>query len=200
MNLKKSLLVLSAVFMSLSAFAGNALNIAHTSKIFAKPSFTQEERQGATAYAFTHFFEDFAARLAEGNITEADAQLLQAIETYMAPALHAMTTASQEAVNHPQGQEMLDKASAELRQAGRQVIPFMVKEFDLREVNLILAENKSTKKDPITGFPVRFSAKDLDKSVLDLAVLDLSVAYLSATEELSVEETIILELMLRQYK
>lgn len=186
MNLKKSLLALSAVFVSLSAFAGNTPDIRPVFGIQAEPTFTQENSPAATAYAYTRFFDAFAARVAAGNMTAEDEKIVSVVEKQMLPAFLAVIKEAEENIHNPQTDEQVNKARENL-------INLLVKEFDLQEINTIISHNQN-------GTAPVFTISDLHKPVLNLAAADLAISYLSAKGEISVEEQIVLEIIFRESK
>lgn len=186
MNFKKSLLALSAVFVSLSAFAGNTPDIRPVFGIQAEPTFTQENSPAATAYAYTRFFDAFAARVAAGDMTAEDEKIVSVVEKQMLPAFLAVIKEAEENIRNPQTDEQVNKARENL-------INLLVKEFDLQEINTIISHNQN-------GAAPVFTVSDLHKPVLNLAAADLAISYLSAKGEISVEEQIVLEIIFRESK
>lgn len=190
MNFKKSLLALSAVFVSLSAFAGNTPDIRPVFGIQAEPTFTQENTPAATAYAYTRFFDAFAARVAAGDMTAEDEKIVSAVETQMLPAFRAVIKEAEDAVHNPQAPAVSGNQAAQARE---NLINLLVKEFDLQEINTIISHNQN-------GAAPVFTVSDLHKPVLNLAAADLAISYLSAKGEISVEEQIVLEIIFRESK
>lgn len=191
MNLKKTLLSLFAIFMSLPVFAGNTPDLRPVFDIHAESTFTLENRSVATAYAYTRFFDAFAARVAEGNMTANDKEIVSVVENQMLPALRAKITEAENAVNNPQTPNAADN---QIEQAEKQLVNLMVKEFDLQEINAIIARNQHAQQD---SAPV-FTVQDLYQPVLNLAAADLALSYLAEKGELTAEEQIVLELFFKK--
>lgn len=185
MNLKKLFALTAAVLMATSAVAGNSFNLeSWFSQQNLEENFTAKDAPSITAYAYVTFFNALNQRLNTGTTTQADQAILQAIQTHMLPVFQAWLEVSSAAVEDPQAQAELPQAIDNIHQTSKKITTLLVQEFDLKTIGKKFPNNT-------------INAQSLDKQILDLAALDLSIAYLSETGDLSVEQTIMLQLLLQ---